>query len=176
MKKFKVVVTLLLNAEDEDNTTSIHDGVNSMIESAIVNSDIYSQATFETDVQERKTHTVYNVTFFDKDGESIDSTQVDENPEKNEGFVWELFEEFGHEKEEGTYFSVEEVESDDYTDEVEKAENYLSDGSISTAEMIRRIEKHEDQYDFIDNVGGVVVWEKVQNSFTCEEFLNMISN
>lgn len=52
MKKFKVVVTLLLNAEDEDTEMSIHEGASALIESALANSDIYSQATFELEAKE----------------------------------------------------------------------------------------------------------------------------
>ena len=54
------------------------------------------------------------------------------------------------------------------------AEHYLSDGDISTEEMIEAIANHDNQSDMIDNVDGVVVWEKVEWSFTCEDFLNEI--
>lgn len=57
---------------------------------------------------------------------------------------------------------------------IELASHYLSDGDLSTKEMIEAIANHEDQSDFIDNVEGVVVWEKVENSFTCEDFLSEI--
>ena len=40
--------------------------------------------------------------------------------------------------------------------------------------MIEAIANHEDQSDMIDNVEGVVVWEKVEYSFTCEDFLSEI--
>lgn len=52
---------------------------------------------------------VYNVTYFDKDGEQIDQTQIDE---KNEELAWELFAEFGHTKEPGIYLEWEEVEDE----------------------------------------------------------------
>jgi len=52
----------------------------------------------------------YNVSYFDKDGELIDSTQIDEKDEK---LAWGLFEEFGHKKEKGTYLEFEEVEVDE---------------------------------------------------------------
>jgi hypothetical protein len=57
---------------------------------------------------------------------------------------------------------------------IELASHYLSDGDISTEEMIEAIANHEDQSDMIDNVEGVVVWEKVEWSFTCEQFLEEI--
>lgn len=57
---------------------------------------------------------------------------------------------------------------------IELASHYLSDGDLSTEEMIEAIAEHEDQSDMIDNVDGVVVWEKVEYSFTCEDFLNEI--
>jgi hypothetical protein len=51
-----------------------------------------------------KTVEVYNVSFFRKNGDLIDCTQIDEN---NEKFAWELFEEFGHQKEEGDYLEFD---------------------------------------------------------------------
>lgn len=56
----------------------------------------------------------------------------------------------------------------------EEAGHYLSDGDITTAEMVDAIANHEDQNDFIDNVEDVLVWEKVTYSFTCKDFLDMI--
>jgi hypothetical protein len=57
---------------------------------------------------------------------------------------------------------------------IELAMHYLCDGDISTEEMVEAIANHEDQKDLIDNVEGVVVWEKVELSFTCEDFLREI--
>lgn len=57
---------------------------------------------------------------------------------------------------------------------IELASHYLSDGDLSTKEMIEAIAKHDDQEDLIDTVEGVVVWQKVEYSFTCEEFLKEI--
>lgn len=51
--------------------------------------------------------TVFNVQYFDAEGEIIDSTQIDEN---SEDLAWELFEEFGHEKKEGYTVEFEEVQ------------------------------------------------------------------
>lgn len=72
--------------------------------------------------------------------------------------------------------SLEEVIKDTEEDDayIEKAGHYLSDGDISTKEMCLRINKHEDQNDYIDNVDGVLVWCKVTNNFTCAEFLDLI--
>ena len=57
---------------------------------------------------------------------------------------------------------------------IDLASHYLSDGELSTEEMVEAIANHENQSDMIDNVEGVVVWEKVEWSFTCEDFLNEI--
>lgn len=57
---------------------------------------------------------------------------------------------------------------------IERASHYLSDGDLSTEEMCDAIANHEDQYDLIDNVEGVVVWEKVEYSFSCDDFLQEI--
>lgn len=60
------------------------------------------------------------------------------------------------------------------TKAVEAASHYLCDGDLSILEQIRAIQYHEDQYDYIDMVEGVVVWERVENTFTCGEFLQLI--
>jgi hypothetical protein len=57
----------------------------------------------------KKTQTVYNVSFLDKDGEQIDQTQIDE---KSDELAWELFKEFGHTKEKGMYLEWEEEEEE----------------------------------------------------------------
>lgn len=57
---------------------------------------------------------------------------------------------------------------------IEKASHLLSDGELSIEEMIEAISNHENQDDYIDNVEGVVVWEKVSNAYTCYEFLDEI--
>lgn len=41
---------------------------------------------------------VWNVTFVNKEGDTIDTTQIDE---KRASLAWELFEEFGHTKQKG---------------------------------------------------------------------------
>ena len=57
---------------------------------------------------------------------------------------------------------------------IERASHYLCDGDLTTEEMVDAIANHEDQYDMIDNVEGVKVWEKVEYSFTCDDFLQEI--
>lgn len=49
---------------------------------------------------------VYNVSYMDKEGEVVDSTQVDE---KDEELAWDLFREFGHTKKPGMYLEWEKV-------------------------------------------------------------------
>jgi hypothetical protein len=47
----------------------------------------------------KRTHKrVWDVTYLDENGESIDSTQIDEKRAK---LAWELFAEFGHTKQRG---------------------------------------------------------------------------
>jgi hypothetical protein len=67
------------------------------------------------------------------------------------------------------------VNSESERKRIFSAGHYLSDGDLSTVEMIKAIEEHEDQMDLIDNVEGVEVWEKLEGSLTCEQFLEMIS-
>lgn len=62
----------------------------------------------------------------------------------------------------------------DFEKAVEQALNYLSDGDLTSAEMVQAILDHENPTDLIDNVEGVVVWQKVEYSLTCEEFINII--
>ena len=49
-----------------------------------------------------------------------------------------------------------------------------SDTEHTIAEQIKLIREHEDQTDLIDYVEGVTVWEKVEFSFTCKGFLELI--
>ena len=53
----------------------------------------------------KKTIKVWNVFYFDKNGEQIDQTQIDEKKAK---LAWELFKEFGHIKKKGMYIEWEE--------------------------------------------------------------------
>ncbi len=54
---------------------------------------------------------------------------------------------------------------------IELASHYLSSGDLSTEEMVEAIYNHENEHDLIDDVEGVVVWEKVEYSFTCKQFI-----
>lgn len=59
---------------------------------------------------------------------------------------------------------------------IERASHYLSgcssDEEIAT--MVDLIAKNEDENEIIDYIEGVIVWEKVEYSFTCEQFLDEI--
>ena len=58
---------------------------------------------------------------------------------------------------------------------IDSAEYYLSDSDeLTTEEQIEAIAAHENPEDYIDNVEGVVVWEKLEYQFTCSKFLSMI--
>ena len=57
---------------------------------------------------------------------------------------------------------------------LKNASHYLSDGDLSTAEMVETIRNHPDQNEMIDYVDGVVVWQPLKNSFTCAAFLELI--
>ena len=54
----------------------------------------------------KKPITVYNVSYYNLLGMFIDQTQIDE---LNEELAWELFKEFGHEKNYGDYLEWEEI-------------------------------------------------------------------
>lgn len=45
---------------------------------------------------------------------------------------------------------------------------------VSIRTQLERIAAHPDQDDFIDNVDGVMVWEKVEYSFTCGQFIDQV--
>lgn len=48
-------------------------------------------------------------------------------------------------------------------------------GDLSVCkEMIRSISLHNDLNDLIDNVPNVKVWDKLSETITCQEFLNLI--
>lgn len=57
---------------------------------------------------------------------------------------------------------------------IEAASHYLSDADLSIAEQIEAIKNHSDMDDFIDQVEGVLVWAKVEYTFSCDEFLDLI--
>lgn len=54
---------------------------------------------------------VWKVVYLDKDGEYIDETEVDE---KDDELAWDLFKEFGHKKEKGTYLQWEQMDDEEY--------------------------------------------------------------
>jgi hypothetical protein len=58
---------------------------------------------------------------------------------------------------------------------ISQAEHYLCNSDdLTIEEQIQAIENHKDQNDLIDNVDGVIVWDKVEYSFSCEDFLSEI--
>jgi len=58
---------------------------------------------------------------------------------------------------------------------IEAAGHYLCDDGTTTIEQqVEAIANHENDFDYIDNVEGVIVWEAVQNRFDCGEFLDLI--
>lgn len=88
-------------------------------------------------------------------------------------------------------YGEDEIEEPTYMDKNEtavnvaiaQAMNYLCDnesthegqlGSIKN--QIEAIASHAKNHpsDYIDNVDGVIVWEKVTNTFECDEFLQLI--
>ena len=55
---------------------------------------------------------------------------------------------------------------------IELASHYLCESDeMSIEDQVKRVYNHEDEDDMIDNVDGVIVWEKVEYSFTCEQFI-----
>ena len=59
---------------------------------------------------------------------------------------------------------------------VENAKHYLCDSDeLTIAEMVERIANHENQYDWIDDVDGVIVWQPLEFNYDCDEFLQLIN-
>jgi|688.fasta_scaffold99251_1 hypothetical protein len=50
----------------------------------------------------------------------------------------------------------------------------VNDADITIDEMVKKIAEHKNQHDFIDNVDEVVVWQIVENTLTCKDFLETI--
>jgi hypothetical protein len=48
------------------------------------------------------------------------------------------------------------------------------DTDEEVVEAVRAIVNHKDQDAYVDWVDGIIVWDKVTNTFTCEEFLDEI--
>jgi hypothetical protein len=58
---------------------------------------------------------------------------------------------------------------------VENAQRYLCNGELTIAKQVEAIENHANKTDLIDNVEGVCVWQPLENTFTCGQFIKMIS-
>jgi hypothetical protein len=58
---------------------------------------------------------------------------------------------------------------------IKNAKRYLIDDDVSIEDQIDFIAKLGDDYDLIDNIPGVTVWEKVELTFTCKDFLEEIN-
>lgn len=69
---------------------------------------------------------------------------------------------------------IQSTEDDDNDIAYENAGHYLSDDELTITQMVEAIANHEDPSDLIENVEGVLVWEKVRGTFDCEEFLDLI--
>ena len=57
---------------------------------------------------------------------------------------------------------------------IANASHYLCDDEVSIEEQINAIANHDEVSDYIDDVEGVTVWERVTQTFDCYEFLNLI--
>jgi len=59
----------------------------------------------------------------------------------------------------------------------QNAYHYLCNDDVSVEEQVQAIQKQADIDGsvMIDYVEGVTVWEKVENAFSCDEFLDLIS-
>lgn len=94
---------------------------------------------------------VWNVSFFDKDGEFIDETQIDE---QNEDLAWILFAEFGHTKQPGMYVEwTEEWIDDDYDDDDEakngkKVKKKSKKKSVKAAAVKKRLHEYHVNIDY----------------------------
>lgn len=103
----------------------------------------YSLTKIEQEEQEA-TKTVYNVTYYGKEGNEVDRTQIDE---KNEELAWELFSEFGHKIEEGMYIEWEET-----TEELEqdKENDKLIERSNRASFNPPKVEQEKGVWDFVE--------------------------
>lgn len=76
--------------------------------------------------------------------------------------------------------SIKQFKIDNAENErIERASHYLCDGDLSTKEQLALIDKQAeiDGSILLDNVHeDVIVWQKVENSFTVDEFLREIEN
>jgi len=55
-----------------------------------------------------------------------------------------------------------------------KDEKRDADDSLSVEEMVQLIAENEDENEIIDYIEGVIVWEKIEYSFTAEQFCEHI--
>lgn len=79
---------------------------------------------------------------------------------------------------------VDEIAQADFVDNSDSArKNVITkvrhllcelDTDQDVVEAIRAIVNHKDQDAYVDWVDGIIVWEKVCNTFTCEEFLDEV--
>ena len=72
--------------------------------------------------------------------------------------------------------SFEPTEKERY---IEKASQYLCDShysgtDLSIEEQVKAIANHNDSSYLIDNVDGVIVWMRIENEFSCDDFLELI--
>lgn len=58
--------------------------------------------------------------------------------------------------------------------EIKKAMDFLVGDRDSVIKQLEAIENTVDKTTLIDYVDGVDVWEKIEFSFTCDEFLSLI--
>jgi hypothetical protein len=74
-------------------------------------------------------------------------------------------------------FDTDNQEDDGITNKMlNNAQHYLSaETDEELREMVKKIMNHEEGSDMIDYLDGVVVWEKVELSFTCDAFIDQIS-
>ncbi len=77
---------------------------------------------------------------------------------------------------------VDEIAQADFTDNSERknvinrVRNLLCelDTDDEVVEAVRAIVNYPHQNDYVDFVDEIIVWEKVTNTFTCDEFLDEI--
>jgi hypothetical protein len=68
-----------------------------------------------------------------------------------------------------------EVVNNDQSDVLKKVMEYLvADTCEEYLEMYERIKAHPEQDDYIDYVDDVQVWQKIENTFSCKEFIELV--
>lgn len=71
----------------------------------------------------------------------------------------------------GVAYEILNATPEDY---VTNAAYYLSDSDMTLEEQIEAIANNENQDEYIDTVEGVCVWSPLEDTYTCEEFLELI--